>query len=70
MIYSPPDIALILGIALLVFGPKKLPEMGHAIGQSIGKFKKSIAEAEGAFKSGVQTASTVPVANTDAVPKN
>lgn len=61
MIYSPPDIALILGIALLVFGPKRLPELGHAIGQGIGNFKKSLSEAESAVRAGVSTASSVPV---------
>jgi sec-independent protein translocase protein TatA len=63
VIYSPPDIALILGIALLVFGPKRLPELGHAIGQGIGNFKKSMAEAESTAKNAVNTASSVPVAN-------
>ena len=63
MIYSPPDIALILGIALLVFGPKRLPELGQAIGQGIGNFKKSMAEAENTARNPVNTASSVPVAN-------
>lgn len=65
MIYSPPDIALILGIALLVFGPKRLPELGNAIGQGIGNFKKSMAEAETSVREGVKTASSVPVANSN-----
>jgi sec-independent protein translocase protein TatA len=62
MIYSPPDIALILGIALLVFGPKRLPELGHAIGQGIGNFKKSLNDAETATRAPIATATTVPVA--------
>jgi sec-independent protein translocase protein TatA len=36
-----PDLLIILAIALLIFGPKKLPEMGEAIGKSIKQFKKA-----------------------------
>lgn len=68
MIYSPPDIALILGIALLVFGPKRLPELGNAIGQGIGNFKKSMSEAESAIRTGVSSAASVPVGRAPAEP--
>ncbi len=68
MIYSPPDIALILGIALLFFGPKRLPELGAAIGQGIGNFKKSLTDAETSVRSGVATAGTVPLAAPSAPP--
>lgn len=40
------EILLILGIALLIFGPTKLPKLGKAIGQTIGNFKRSSAAAE------------------------
>ena len=40
------ELLLILGIALLIFGPSKLPKLGKAIGQTIGNFKKSSAAAE------------------------
>lgn len=33
------ELILILGIALVVFGPKKLPEIGKAMGQTIRQFK-------------------------------
>lgn len=36
-----PELGIILVIVLLIFGPKKLPEMGKAIGQSIKELKKS-----------------------------
>lgn len=36
------EILVILGIALLVFGPAKLPEIGRSIGKSINEFKKSM----------------------------
>ena len=35
------ELVVILGIALVVFGPGKLPEVGRAIGKSIGEFKKA-----------------------------
>lgn len=38
------DLVVILAIALLIFGPKKLPEMGAAIGKSIKEFKKGMNE--------------------------
>jgi sec-independent protein translocase protein TatA len=38
------DLIVILLIALLVFGPKKLPEMGSAIGKSIKEFRKGMNE--------------------------
>ncbi|MCT2535054.1 twin-arginine translocase TatA/TatE family subunit [Aquibacillus koreensis] len=36
-----PGLILILIIALIVFGPKKLPEIGKATGQTLREFKKS-----------------------------
>ncbi len=34
-----PELILILGIALVIFGPGKLPEIGKAFGNAIGEFK-------------------------------
>ncbi|GIO28407.1 twin-arginine translocase TatA/TatE family subunit [Ornithinibacillus bavariensis] len=36
-----PGLILILIIALVIFGPKKLPEIGKAAGQTLREFKKS-----------------------------
>ncbi|MEN2464886.1 MULTISPECIES: twin-arginine translocase TatA/TatE family subunit [Ornithinibacillus] len=36
-----PGLILILIIALVIFGPKKLPEIGKAAGQTLKEFKKS-----------------------------
>lgn len=36
-----PGLILILVLALIIFGPKKLPELGRAIGQSLREFKNS-----------------------------
>lgn len=42
---APGVIVLILG-ALLIFGPKRLPELGEAIGKMIREFKKSLSDIE------------------------
>ena len=39
-----PGLVLILILALIIFGPKKLPELGRAVGQTLGEFKKSARE--------------------------
>jgi len=36
-----PSLILIIVIALLIFGPKRLPEMGRAAGQTLQEFKKT-----------------------------
>jgi sec-independent protein translocase protein TatA len=39
-----PGLILILTLALIIFGPKKLPEIGRAFGQTLREFKKSTRE--------------------------
>ena len=36
-----PGLIIILVIVLIVFGPKKLPEIGGAVGKTLAEFKKS-----------------------------
>jgi sec-independent protein translocase protein TatA len=48
---QPMHLALIFGIALLVFGPKKLPELGRGLGESIRGFRGAIAEGKEKDKS-------------------
>ncbi len=38
---GPMELILILVIALVIFGPKKLPEIGRAVGKAIREFKQS-----------------------------
>jgi sec-independent protein translocase protein TatA len=39
-----PDLIFIAAIALLVFGPKRLPEIGSSVGKTIREFQKSMRE--------------------------
>jgi len=39
-----PELIIILVIALIIFGPRKLPELGKSLGRSINKFKKASNE--------------------------
>ncbi|MFA6209936.1 MAG: twin-arginine translocase TatA/TatE family subunit [Candidatus Obscuribacterales bacterium] len=43
---NPVTVGVLFGIALLVFGPKKLPELGRSLGQGIGNFKKALTDAQ------------------------
>jgi sec-independent protein translocase protein TatA len=43
---QPMHLVVILVVALLVFGPKKLPELGKGLGEAIGGFKKGLHEGD------------------------
>lgn len=45
-----PEMGLIMVIALLVFGPKKLPEIGRSMGKAIRGFQDASREFESEFK--------------------
>lgn len=42
-LFQPMHLIIIAAIALLVFGPKKLPELGKGLGESIRGFKSAMA---------------------------
>jgi len=42
--FHMPELIVIFVVALLIFGPKKLPEMGASIGKSIKEFRKGMNE--------------------------
>jgi len=45
-LFQPMHLLVIFGIALLVFGPKKLPELGKGIGEGIRGFKAAVKDEE------------------------
>lgn len=44
-LFQPMHLLAILVVALLVFGPKKLPELGKGLGEGIRAFKDSLSDA-------------------------
>ena len=43
---GPGEIVILLVVALLVFGPKRLPEMGRSIGKGMREFKSSLTMSD------------------------
>lgn len=64
-----PEILLILVAALLIFGPKKLPDLGRSLGNGIREFRKGTQglkdELEGSFKE--DSAAVTPAANAQTI---
>jgi TatA/E family protein of Tat protein translocase len=51
---GPAELILIFVIALLVFGPKKLPEIGRSVGKAIREFKKTSDEIKGRIEEEIE----------------
>lgn len=49
-----PEMAVILVLALLIFGPKKLPEIGSSLGKALKGFQQASKEFEDEFKKEAQ----------------
>jgi TatA/E family protein of Tat protein translocase len=43
-----PELIIVLVVALIVFGPKRLPEVGNAVGKGLREFRKATSEIEDA----------------------
>jgi sec-independent protein translocase protein TatA len=53
---QPMHLIVIFGIALLVFGPKKLPDLGKGLGDAIRGFKSAMKEEERSSEAKTTTA--------------
>jgi TatA/E family protein of Tat protein translocase len=51
---GPTELILIFVIALLVFGPKKLPEIGRSVGKALREFKKTSEEIKGRIEEEIE----------------
>jgi sec-independent protein translocase protein TatA len=65
---GPWEIAIVVVIALLVFGPRKLPELGQSLGKSITGFKKGLKDSQDELKSALNTDGTETTTETVAAP--
>ena len=43
-LFQPMHLIIILAIALVIFGPKRLPELGAGLGKSLREFKKAMSD--------------------------
>jgi sec-independent protein translocase protein TatA len=62
-----PELIVIFVIALIVFGPRKLPELGRSLGRGIAEFKKATNELQNTLEEEIrneeqprQTPTTAP----------
>ncbi len=58
---GPTEIVLVLVIALLVFGPKRLPELGRQIGKAMGEVRKVTSDLGGTLGTDLDPAGTKSV---------
>lgn len=61
MNFGTQELILILVIALVIFGPKKLPEIGKAIGKSINEFKDAVSSDKKSVASVEEKPETIDV---------
>ncbi|HEY3288667.1 MAG TPA: twin-arginine translocase TatA/TatE family subunit [Anaerolineae bacterium] len=59
---QPIHLILIIVVALIIFGPSRLPEIGRGLGKSINEFRKGAKEMTDGFKEEVLPAEGAPVA--------
>ena len=64
------EIMIILVVVLLVFGAKRLPEIGASMGKGIREFKRSISDASDAVNQLPEDRSTTPPRSLDAPPQS
>ncbi|OUT73260.1 MAG: twin-arginine translocase TatA/TatE family subunit [Synechococcus sp. TMED19] len=62
-----PEMVVIAVIGLLVFGPKKLPELGRTLGRSLKGFQSASSEFEREFRKAVDS-TELPAAGSSAAP--
>ena len=55
-LFQPMHLLVVFGIALLIFGPKKLPELGKGIGEGIRGFKSAMKVEEQKTATGTSVA--------------
>lgn len=65
-----PEIAVIAGVAVLIFGPSKIPGLGKEVGKAAKSFQQAAKEFENELKSGADEVSDKPSAGESTTKKN
>lgn len=52
--FGPTELLIILGIALVIFGPTQLPKLGRSLGKAIRELRASSAEVSKAVQEGLE----------------
>ena len=67
-----PELLLILGLALIVLGPKKLPELARALGKGLAEFRRATDELKDQFRNMEREIDDAPSeeATSEATPKD
>jgi TatA/E family protein of Tat protein translocase len=55
-----PELILILVIALIVFGPRKLPEIGKSVGKVVGEFRRATSDFQRTIEDEVEAEKRTP----------
>jgi TatA/E family protein of Tat protein translocase len=63
-----PELILIFIVALIVFGPKRLPEIGRTLGKAMGEFKKATDDFKNTIEREVHVEELKQLASTTIVP--
>ena len=58
---QPIHLIIIVVVALIIFGPQKLPEIGRGLGRSLNEFRKGAREMTEGFRDEVVKSDTTPV---------
>ncbi len=57
-----PELLAIFAVALLLFGPRRLPELGRALGKSLAEFRKATSEMKATLDREIAEAAPAPSA--------
>jgi TatA/E family protein of Tat protein translocase len=57
---GPLEILMVAVVALIVFGPEKLPEIARTVGKALADFRRAVEDAKGEFQAGMNLDSDEP----------
>lgn len=67
---GPLEIAIVLILALVVFGPKRLPSLGRSLGSGITQFRQGLSQPEQASESAPESSDAAESVEAPAEPLN